>query len=140
MKRRNFLAAVAASIAVPVNIDSWNKFLESDKFSEMIYHDATKTWHQIDRLDLTDKTTGRIKNMQFWRYKNTVHVMQEYRMNNGMPAYWPTINMPLENKKFTNREKQDLLNHLIKINKGHSKIFMVQINNGEATNIFGWAE
>ena len=136
MKRRNFLAAAVASIVVPVNIDSWNKFLKSDRFNEMIYDDMTQTWHTMYRVDLTNKNSEEIGNVVFSRNltKNSVRCGVKH------PKYLHLMTMPLENGKvFTIEDKKCLLKDLIKMNPNH-KILMAEVSIGEATNIFGWAE
>lgn len=143
MDRRNFLVAIATatttakavadSISVPVNIDAWNKFLESD-CDEMVWHEATQTWHRMYKVDLTNKKGAEVSNTSFCKTLSPkwVRVMHRYEQ-----AHFLTI--PIRNQKFTVKEKQDLLDYLIKNNKGH-KVFMAQINVGEAANIYGWAE
>lgn len=137
MKRRNFLAAAAASIAVPVNIDSWNKFLESD-CDEMVWHEATQTWHRLYKVDLTTKKVDHISNAYFWKtQRGTVHAGIQDKNHD---IYMNESNfIPLQKEKFSIKEKQDLLNTIIKLNKGR-KVFMAEIRIGEATNIYGWAE
>lgn len=137
MKRRNFLAAVAASIVVPVNIDSWNKFLESDKFIEMIYDNITQEWYKMYRIDLTNKNSETIGNVVFFSRKLTKNSVI---CGIKHPEYLHLVTMPLENGKvFTVEDKKCLLKDLIKMNPNH-KILMAEIRISNATNIFGWAE
>lgn len=135
MKRRDFLAAAAASIAVPVNFESWNKFIESEDFHEYIYDEDTKNWYLIHRVNLTDKKEDRISDASFSAIKNRVVAKHGKNCNymNGV------VSIPLANKRFTVKEKQALLKKMIRLNPNY-KIFIAEVRVGNLTNLYGWAE
>lgn len=146
MKRRDFLVAIATtttaakavadSMSVPVNFESWNKFIESEDFNEYIYLEKTNNWYLVYRVNLTDKKEDTISYTSFSAIKNRV-VVKHGKNCNYMNE---VVSIPLVNKRFTVEDKQSLLKDLIRANRNSGKMFIAEIRIGNLTNLYGWSE
>lgn len=140
MKRRNFLAAIAATTAgtalgseiVNVSYEAWSKYLDSNQFQEMIFNNQTGQWYPFIRIDLKE-TPVRYGPFKFC-LNNTNKSALVFNDNSEYVQF-----LPLTEKEHHDKTKQMIVDAVIKINhrSGEIKHYFFEIRYKNLSNLFG---